>query len=138
MTYQDYVQGRPVTYGPARTVCISGQEIDWPADKLKEWRNCLAKFWQIIHEVVGPVHVNPGDPVEAWLARATPEEALRLQGYREALESLNAERDATIVKCLQQDLRALVSQLVLAGRLATPTSREGDGEAGRSETEPKK
>jgi len=132
MTYQDYVQGRPVTYGPATTLCISGQEIDWPADKLEEWRKCLAKFWQIIHEVVGPVHVNPGDPVEAWLARATPEQALRLQGYREALESLDAERDAIILKCVQQDLRALVSQLVLAGRLATPTSREGDGGGSRS------
>jgi hypothetical protein len=123
-TYDDIVHGRPVSYGPAMTVCLSGQTIEWPADKLAETRDCLKHLWEILHKAVGPVHVNPGDPVETWLARATPEQALQLKGYREALERLDINRDAAIHICLLRDLRALLVQLVLAGRLATPTPRE--------------
>ncbi len=130
-TYDDIVHGRPITYGPAKTVCLSGETIEWPASKIQEWLDCLRKFWEIIHKVLVNVHVNPGDPVEQWLARATPEQALRLKGYGEALQRLDPVHDAIVWRCLIVDLEALVKQLVLAGRLATPSPREpNQGEKG--------
>jgi len=127
MTYQDYVNGIPPTYGPALTVCLSGQSITWPADKLEETRECIKHWWEIFRERVGPVPVGPGDPVEDWLARATPEQAFRLKAYADALETLHAERDAIVIRCLLLDLRAIISELVYAGRLATPSAQPESG-----------
>jgi len=114
-TFQDIAQGKPVHYGPALSVCLAGKEIAWPADKLAEERECLEHWRKILHRVAGPKHVNPGDPVEDWLARVRGDAAVRMRGLARAIE---AGGDESLAEAARTELRSLFRRVRLDGRIA--------------------
>jgi hypothetical protein len=114
-TFQDIAQGKPVKYGPALSVCLAGKEIAWPADKLAEERECLEHWRKILHRVAGPRHVNPGDPVEDWLARVRGNDAVRMKGLAHAIE---AGGDESLAEAARSELRSLFRRVRLDGRIA--------------------
>jgi hypothetical protein len=117
-TFKDYQQGKPVTYGPSITVCLSGKEIIWPAAKLEQEGECLRRWREILHRVAGPVRVKPGDPVEQWLARVQGEDAVRLQGLAQVLDEADAKRDPRIVEAARQELQGIFERVRMQGQIA--------------------
>jgi hypothetical protein len=100
------------------TVCLSGQDVVWPADKLAAERECLIAWWERIRRVAGPIHPRPGDPVEQWLARVRDEDAIALKGLVQALEQLDPERDPKIVQGARVALQGLFDRIRMQGRIA--------------------
>ena len=117
-TYNDIAHGKPMKYGPAMTVCLSGAEILWPQEKLDAERRCLQHLWEIIHKYVLSKHVNPGDPVERWLARVHGDDAVRLKGVAEALEQMDAAANPKLVEAARAELSAVFERLRMQGRIA--------------------
>jgi hypothetical protein len=117
-TFKDHQQGKPVTYGPSMAVCLSGEEVAWPEAKLEQERACLRHWWEVLHKVVGPVRVHPGDPVEKWLARVQGEDAVRLKGLVQALDEFDAGRDQRIVAAARAELKGIFERVRMQGQIA--------------------
>jgi hypothetical protein len=100
--------GAPPTFGPSMWVCLSGYEITWPAAKLEEYRKCMRRLRELLERYVKIAHVGPGDPVEHWLDHLEDDEALRVGGMIEALESLDPKADAQILEAIKTELTGLV------------------------------
>jgi hypothetical protein len=98
----------PPFLGPSAWVCVSGYEIEWPKDKLEEWRRCIARLRELLERYVKIAHVGPGDPVEHWLEHLEGEEAVRVEAMIEALEKLDAKADERIVEAIRAELTGLV------------------------------
>jgi hypothetical protein len=133
-TFQDIQQGKPVKYGPALSVCLSGREITWPADKLAEERQCLERWRRIFHLVDGPRHINPGDPVEDWLARVRGDDAVRIKALAQVIEKPGAGSDKSLVDAARAELKALFQRVRLDGRIAGLSSAS----AKREKSKPKR
>jgi hypothetical protein len=133
-TFQDIQQGKPAKYGPALSVRLSGREITWPPDKLAEERACLAYWRKIFRLVDGPRHVNPGDPVEDWLARVRGYDAVRIKGLAQVIEKPGGGGDESLADAARAELRALFQRVRLDGRIAGL----GSASARREKSKPKR
>jgi hypothetical protein len=100
-------QFSPPHHGPSMYVCLSGSAIEWPEDKLKAERECLAAFWEKIRHYVQVAHVNPGDPVE-WLSRFRGEEVIQLKAQVEVLERLNEKTQPMLAAAIRNNLTGML------------------------------
>jgi hypothetical protein len=100
--------GAPSHLGPAMSVCLSGSAVAWPADKLEEERRCLAAFFDLLRRYVRVAHVNPGDPVEQWLARLRGDIAVRVKTEIETLAKLDPKADRDLAEAIAADLAGLL------------------------------
>jgi hypothetical protein len=100
--------GAPAHYGPAMGVCLSGAEVIWPAYKLEEEKRCLAAFFDLLRRYVEVAHVNPGDPVEKWLARLRGEEAVRMKAELETLQKIDPKANRELADAIKADLARML------------------------------
>jgi hypothetical protein len=100
--------GSPPLLGPSAWVCLSGYEIEWPKDKVEEWKRCMDHLREILERYVKLAHVGPGDPVEHWLEHLEGDESVRVGAMIEALETLDATADERIVEAIRSELTGLV------------------------------
>ena len=112
--------GQPFHYGPGRWIDLVGYSIAWPAAKLKETQDCLARFWALIQRYLEIARVGPGDPVERWLERLRGEEAVQLKALVETLGELNENEDSELREAILSELRGMVRWAQSPGATGAP------------------
>ena len=130
--------GGPPLPGPSAWVCVSGYDIEWPQEKLDEWRRCIKRLRELLERYVTIAHVGPGDPVEHWLEHLEGEEAVRVGAMIEGLETLDPKADERIVEGIRSELTGLVRWAGSPGgrRLARqPLDLAGAADGAESEEE---
>jgi hypothetical protein len=100
--------GAPAHYGPVMSVCLSGAEVRWPGKKLDEEKHCLRVFFDVLRRYVDVAHVNPGDPVEQWLARIRGDDAVRLRAELDTLQELDPKVDRELAEAIKAELARIV------------------------------
>jgi hypothetical protein len=93
----------PPHAGPTLYICISGHEIEWPADKLEEEANCLAAFFEKLNRYKLIRKVWPPEPVE-WLRRFQGEEVQLLKAMINSWEHVNHEKQPILSKMLEESI----------------------------------
>jgi hypothetical protein len=119
-------QYNPAQFGPSMYVCLSGSKIEWPADKVKAWEDCLAALWGKLRQYAELAHVNPGDPVE-FLASLPAALAIRLQAGVETLEHLDASAQPQLAKAIKDEVLGILRARTLGPRRARECSSSGSG-----------
>jgi hypothetical protein len=107
--------------GPSLSVCISGREIEWPADKLEEEANCLKALFEKLRSYKLIRKVFPPDPIE-WLGRFEGQEAQILEAMIDTYERVNTERQPMLSKMLEESIvNSLQAHALGSTRLKTIT-----------------
>lgn len=110
--------GAPAHVGPARSVCLNGERVQWPAHLLKAEGECVQRWYEILRRYVRGVPPWPGPPpLRRWLERVRGEEAVRFKAELETLEQLDPEADRQLAEVIVSDLTRTVTWAGMPGSM---------------------
>jgi hypothetical protein len=116
--------GAPAHHGPTMLVCLSGSELTWPAQKLKEEKECLDRFRDLLSRYIEVAHVDPWDPIERWVRSLQGDDAVRVRAQLNALEHLDPTSEKELFEAIRSDLSGRVRWALMPGAATARSEAE--------------